>query len=56
MFAAVPKMDKGIEEEEYSIESNKMNYHALVLTGTSAREELEDKARKVQNRTGRGCE
>jgi hypothetical protein len=42
-LAALPTMDKGIEDEEYSpIGTNEMNYHTLVLTGTSAREELED--------------
>jgi hypothetical protein len=40
-------MNEGSEDEEYSsIATNDVNYHELVLTGTSARDKLEDKARK----------
>jgi hypothetical protein len=49
MTGVLPTMYKGSEEEEYSlIATNDVNYHELVLAGTSARDKLEDKGRKGQ--------
>jgi hypothetical protein len=44
-------MNEESEEEEYSsIATNDVNYHELVLAGTSTRDELEDKGRKGQKK------
>jgi hypothetical protein len=49
----LPTMYEGSKEEEHSsIATNDVNYHELVLAGTSARDELEDKGRKGQKKTG----